>query len=156
MKSIEKEIQLDASPQNAFHAFVHQLNDWWPREYSWSQDTLEHIGIQAEENGLCTEVGPYGFRADWGRVVSIHAPEHIVFTWQISPQRVPEPNPEKASLIKVVFHKEGVGKTKITFKHSNFENHGEGAEGYRQAMDSEMGWDYILNCFASYVLNKYC
>jgi len=38
----------------------------------------------------------------------------------------------------------------VDFTHQNFENHGEGSEDYQQAMASEWGWDYILNCYTDY------
>jgi uncharacterized protein YndB with AHSA1/START domain len=57
---------------------------------------------------------------------------------------VPQPNPENASEVEVTFKEEENGQTDITFIHRHFEKHGEGAEGYREAMGSSMGWPYIL------------
>ena len=44
----------------AFPAFA-DLATWWPREYTWAADTLEDIGIEPRQGGLCHERGPHGF-----------------------------------------------------------------------------------------------
>ncbi|MDF9796084.1 uncharacterized protein YndB with AHSA1/START domain [Catalinimonas alkaloidigena] len=150
MASIKRVFQLELSPDEVFHKFINELGIWWPREYSWSQEKLQNINIEARKNGLCTETGPHGFRSDWGRVTEIDIPHSIVFKWQISPQRVPEPDPSKASTVSIQIEEGKSGSTNLFFEHRDFENHGEGAEEYMQAMDSEMGWDYILALFLKY------
>jgi len=149
MKKVTKNIQVNISVEKAFDAFVNQINAWWPKEYTWSQEHLKEIKIDAQKDGLCTEIGPYGFRCDWGRVIEIEQNNKIVLKWQISPQRVPEPNPDKASEITVSFQ-ENSGTTSIELEHAHFENHGEGAEEYQQAMDSEYGWEYILQRYVAF------
>jgi hypothetical protein len=37
----------------------------------------------------------------------------------------------------------------VSPSHTGFERHGEGAEGYAEAMGSEMGWPYILERYRS-------
>ena len=153
MESISKKLEVRVAKDKAFKKFVHDLNEWWPKEYTWSQDSLKEIRIDAKENGLCTEVGPHGFRCDWGRVTQLTENEEIRLKWQISPKREPVPNPEKASDLKVEF----MGNehfTVVSFKHQNFENHGAGADDYRKMMDSKQGWDYILNHFKKYCEKK--
>ncbi|MEK6480569.1 SRPBCC family protein [Catalinimonas sp. 4WD22] len=150
MKSIKRTFLVGLSAHEAFHKFIKELGEWWPREYSWSQDKLESISIEARKDGLCTEIGPHGFRADWGRVIEIDVPQLIVFKWQISPQRVPEPDPSKSSEVSIKFEEVQSDSTRLLFEHRNFEKHGEDAEEYRQAMDSERGWDYILALFLKY------
>lgn len=150
MNKISRTLKVDASADVVFAKFVHQLNDWWPKEYTWSQEGLVEIKIDAKLNGLCTEIGPYNFRCDWGRVLEIQDNKKIVLKWQISSQRVPEPNPEKASDLTIKFNELSVSETEIELEHSNFSNHGQDAEVYQQAMDSEQGWDYILRCFIEF------
>ncbi|MEQ8474119.1 MAG: SRPBCC domain-containing protein [Marinoscillum sp.] len=149
MEGISKSIKIGVSPEVAFQKFVKELKEWWPKEYTWSQEKLEKIQIEAKKGGLCTEIGPHGFRCDWGRVTEWTENTQIGLKWQISPKREPIPNPEKASDIKVDF----VEKDHLTildFQHFNFENHGENSDDYRKMMDSEQGWDYILNNFKTY------
>ncbi len=154
MESIHKEIPIDIASDVAFKRFVYELNAWWPREYTWSQDALQEIKIDGRVNGLCTETGPYGFRCDWGRVKEIVEGVRIELKWQISPKREPIPDPEKASDIRIEFKAIGELSTRLEFEHLNFEKHGEGAAEYQKMMDSKQGWNYILECFQKYVQNK--
>lgn len=145
MESIRRTVATGIPARQAYAKFVHELDNWWPRQYTWAQHTLQHISIDGCRGGFCHETGPYGFRCDWGRVLDLQAGELIVFSWQIGPTRVPEPDPAKASEVSVRFLPDA-----IAFEHRFFERHGEGAAGYRQMMDSKEGWDYILQCFTAY------
>jgi uncharacterized protein YndB with AHSA1/START domain len=131
-------------PERAFDRFTAELGSWWPPEYTWSQATLEEIGI---EDGLCFERGPHGFRLDWGRVLEWERPERLVFTWQIGAGRVPQPDPAHASEVEVTFALERDG-TRVEVVHRGFERHGDGAEDYAAAMASPQGWEFILGRFA--------
>lgn len=150
MKSIEKSISFSIDPKQAFKSFVHEFNNWWPKEYTWSQELLQEIRIEGRIDGLCTEIGPYGFRCDWGRVTDYVQDEYIEFKWQIGPNREPVPNSENASDIAVNFSGNGESGTVVQFKHTNFERHGESSKDYRALMDSPQGWTFILDCYKKY------
>lgn len=150
MKKISKEVKVGIGRDTAFNKFLKELNEWWPKEYTWSQDKLKEIRIDGKKNGLCTEIGPHGFRCDWGRVTELIKNQEISLKWQISSKREPIPNPEKASDLKIVFKEEGKFLTTVEFEHNNFENHGEGAEDYLEMMDGKQGWDYILEQYKTY------
>jgi uncharacterized protein YndB with AHSA1/START domain len=143
------EIAAPFPPERAFALFTEGMTGWWPREYTWAQQTLAEIGIEPREGGHCYERGPHGFRCDWGRVVTCEPPARIAFTWQISPQRVPQPDPAKASLVEVRFDPDGENGTRVALSHRHFSRHGEGAEGYEAAMGSPQGWPLLLEKFAA-------
>ena len=149
MERITKRVEIGISSDIAFQKFVNELNEWWPKEYTWSQNKLKKIEIDSRKGGLCTEIGPNGFRCDWGTVSEYSENKKISLKWQISQKREPIPDKEKASDVKVSFVENG-NSTMVSFEHFNFENHGEGADDYRNMMDSEQGWDYILNNFKTY------
>ncbi len=149
MGRISKEIKVDLVTREAYEKFVTEFNEWWPKEYTWSQNMLHEISIDARIDGMCSEIGPYGFRSDWGRVTDLDEGTFIEMKWQIGPNREPVPNPDRASDILIEFTEDDEG-TLIVFQHFNFGNLGEGAEEYRNLMDSEQGWDYILGCFKNY------
>jgi hypothetical protein len=149
MERITKRLKIRISSDLAFQKFVTELNEWWPKEYTWSQDKLKEIKIDGRKGGLCTEIGPNGFRCDWGTVTELTEYEKIRLKWQVSQKREPIPNPDIASDISVVFTQDG-SSTNMKFEHFNFENHGEGSDDYRKMMDSELGWDYILNSYKKY------
>lgn len=124
------------------------MSRWWPREYTWSGDGLEDIGIERGEEGRCFERGPHGLRYDWGRVIDWDPPGRLVFTWQIGPDRVPVPDPEGGSEVEVRFRASPDGEaTTVTLEHRGFHRHGEGADAYRAGMGSEEGWPFILARF---------
>lgn len=149
MKRLTKKVLIDIPAEKAFQNFVHAFNEWWPKEYTWSQQKLVKINIEPKKNGLCTETGPYGFRCDWGRVTEYTENQKIGLKWQISPNREPIPNPENASDIEIIFLSNEKATT-VTLKHFNFDKHGEGGENYCSMMDSEYGWKYILKCFKDF------
>lgn len=132
----------------AFHLFVDELESWWPQEYTWSGDVLQRMAIEPYVNGSCYEIGPHGFRCDWGRVLAFEPPRALVFSWQISPSRAPEPNDARASEVSVRFEPIGSGATRVTIDHRGFERHGNGSDEYRDAMGSDRGWPHILDRFA--------
>ncbi|CAL1518905.1 hypothetical protein [Chitinophaga sp. MM2321] len=152
--NITKHLQVPVAAGTAYTKFVYEINEWWPRAYTWSQDKLINLRIHPEVNGLCTEAGPYDFRCDWGRVIHIKEGASIAFLWQVGPSRVPEPDPDKASEVFLHFIPEGANKAKIDFGHRHFDNHGEGAAEYREALNAPEGWDLILDCYIKYCNEK--
>jgi uncharacterized protein YndB with AHSA1/START domain len=152
--TIRRTLHLSNPAAEAFIVFAENMADWWPKEYTWSREVLEDIGIENKKGGLCYEIGPHNFRLDWGRVLEYEPPSKIRFTWQISPNRVPEPDPSKASEVEISFIEEDEIKTRLEFEHSKFENHGNDGNIYRELMDSPEGWDYILICYSEYLSIK--
>jgi uncharacterized protein YndB with AHSA1/START domain len=144
MEPIQHTVEVPLPPERAFARFVEQLGEWWPAEYTWSQDVLEAIGIEPRAGGMCFERGPHGFRCDWGRVVAFEPPERLVFTWQIGPSREPVPDDRRASEVELRFD----GATRVQLEHRGFERHGDAAEAYRAALASDQGWPYILVRYA--------
>jgi len=154
IKSVVKTVEVPLSISKAYDAFIDEIHAWWPQAYTWSQDQLEKIFIERGVDGLCTEIGPYGFRCDWGRVTALSENERIQMKWQISPNREPIPNPALASDIDIQFDEKGSALTQIRFEHSHFEHHGEEAQHYRDMMDSDQGWTYILDQYKTYCDGK--
>ena len=142
--SITQEMEIQCSIEQAFELFTHGFGKWWPCEYSWSQAGMESIGIEPKVGGRCTEIGSKGFQLDWGRVLKWSPPERLTITWQIDPNRVPQPNPENASTIDIVFKAVSDSETEVLFEHRDIHKHGEGAQAYRDALNSEYGWPFIL------------
>ncbi|SCL38113.1 Uncharacterized conserved protein YndB, AHSA1/START domain [Micromonospora pallida] len=140
--SLRSTLLVPASPEEAFTAFT-ELANWWVAEYTWSgPDFLTELGIEPRAGGMLYEIGPHGFRADWGRVITWDPPRRLLFVWQIGPDRVPVPDPSRASEVEVVLEVDGPGRTRVTVEHRKFDRHGTAAEGYRQAMTE--GWQDML------------
>lgn len=144
-------VHVPISPALAFRDFVHDFNTWWPQAYTWSGDVLDMIAIEPHVGGTCFERGPHGFRIDWGRVLVWEPSTRVAFTWQISPARVPVPDPAQASEVEVRFGAAAeAGQAQVTLEHRHFARHGEGAATYREALASPEGWPYILDQYAAF------
>ena len=141
--SLRSSLLAPASAERAFAVFTGSLTDWWVREYTWSgPEALAELGIEPRAGGMLYEIGPYGFRNDWGRVLTWDPPRRLVFSWQIGPDRVPVPDPALASEVEVLFQPEGPEWTQVDVEHRYFDRHGEAAEGYREALTA--GWQELL------------
>lgn len=149
--AIRRAVTVQVSAERAFGAFTERLATWWPKEYTWSGEVLETIGIEPREGGRCFERGPYGFECQWGRVLAWQPPSRLVLAWQIGPARVPEPDPAKASQVEVCFLAEGPRTTWVELEHRSFARHGEGADAYRVGMASAQGWPYLMDRYAAAV-----
>lgn len=150
MEKICKIIEVPVPVKTAFELFVSEFDEWWPKDYTWSQEKLVEIRPGKGPGALCTEIGPYGFRCDWGRITHWQKNMKIGLKWQIGPNREPVPDPTKASDLSLEFKGKEDASTVLVLEHEGFENHGQGAADYRDMMDGTMGWDYILNKYRQY------
>ena len=136
--------------EGAFDLFTAGFGTWWPREFSWSgQELLDEIGMEEHGGGFLYELGPDGFRLDFGRIVTWTPPRRLLFTWQIDANRVPQPDPSKASEVDVTFgtvDEDTKPQTLITVSHGKWERHGDGAEAYREQFAQV--WPYALENLA--------
>jgi uncharacterized protein YndB with AHSA1/START domain len=136
--------------EKVFAAFRHDILSWWPRDLTWSGDTIEDIYFEGRKGGLLWERGPDGFRLDMARVLRWVAPERVILRWHVGPGRVPEPDPARASEVEIHFSVEESGGTRVELEHRLFSRHGAGAEAYRSQMGSQSGWPKILKSFADH------
>jgi uncharacterized protein YndB with AHSA1/START domain len=149
---VRHEVTVPVTVADAFDVFTAELVRWWPREFTWSQDGLVDIRIDPEQDGACYEIGPHGFRCDWGRVLQWDPPHRVVISWQITPDRVPEPDPSRASEVEVSFESVNSRPSRVVLEHRAFERHGRGAPEYRAGM--ERGWAYLLDRYARAVHSR--
>ncbi|MBM0231643.1 SRPBCC family protein [Micromonospora sp. STR1_7] len=151
--SLRCSLLVPGSPEHAFAVFTDELTDWWVTEYTWSgPEALAELGMEPRAGGMLYEIGPYGFRADWGRVLTWDPPRRLVFAWQIGPDRVPVPDPARASEVEVLFLPEGAERTRVELEHRHFDRHGEAAEGYRKALTA--GWHELLSRYLATVSRR--
>jgi uncharacterized protein YndB with AHSA1/START domain len=154
MESLRASVTVDVPPERAFELFTEGLGQWWPREFSWSQDALEEMGIEPHEDGFAYERGPHGFTIHWGRVLTCETPQRLVFTWQIAADRSPQPDPDKASEVEVLFTGSPQGGTDVTLEHRGWERHGESAQDYRDGFEAAGAWPHALERLAAVATGK--
>ena len=143
-----REIVVAAPQDRAFDVFARRMGSWWNPLHRILDEELADVRIEPRVGGRWAEVGHSGAEYSWGRVLVWEPPSRLVLAWQIGPTRVPEPDPDRASEVEVRFEPDGGDGTRVELVHRGFERHGDGAEAYRAAMDSEQGWDLILGRFA--------
>jgi uncharacterized protein YndB with AHSA1/START domain len=141
-EEVRTSAELPLTCEESFALFSSGLGSWWPQEFSWSQGALGELGMETRVGGFLYEIGPHGLRLDWGRVLAWDPPARLVFSWHISPARVPEPDPARASEVDVRFEPADSG-CRVSVVHRGFERHGEGAARYAEMMGSQ-GWPYAL------------
>lgn len=142
--------KVSVPPERAFEVFVDRLAEWWPREYTWGGDRLDTIAIEAKMNGRCFERASDGTESVWGTVLTVDRPNHIVFAWQIKPDRTPEPTEGTASRVDVRFV-ENDGGTEVVVVHRDFPRHGDGWQTYKDNMASKKGWPHIMDLYTKAV-----
>ncbi|MFI7076564.1 SRPBCC family protein [Micromonospora sp. NPDC049903] len=151
--TIHSTLVVPTTPEHAYAVFTSRLADWWVMEYTWSgPEALAELGMEQQAGGMLYEIGPYGFRNDWGRVLTWDPPRRLVFTWQIGADRAPVPDPAQASEVEVLFTPEGTDSTLVEVAHRHFDRHGQAAEGYRQALTA--GWHELLSRYATTVVQS--
>ena len=140
---IRNSAAVPVSADVAFDVFTAHFGSWWPAEFTWSQpDLLESIGMQYRLGGMLTEIGPAGFRMDWGRITTWEPASSFSFLWQISPDRVPVPNPDQASIVDVSFVSLQ-DECEVTVTHHSWERHGPQCAAYRA--DFAYAWPMALD-----------
>ncbi len=151
--SLRSSLLVPASTQQAFAVFTGAIADWWVMEYTWSgPGLLTTLEMEPWTDGMLYEIGPHGFRNDWGRVLTWTPPRRLVFTWQIGADRVPAPDPARASEVEALFRPDRSGQTRVEVEHRHFDRHGPAAEGYRRALTA--GWSELLARYAIVVAKR--
>ncbi|MDM4721932.1 SRPBCC family protein [Micromonospora sp. WMMA1363] len=150
---LRSSLLVPASAEQAFEVFAGAMTEWWVTEYTWSgPNLLTELGVEPRAGGMLYEIGPYGFRNDWGRVLTWDPPRRLVFSWQIGADRVPVPDPAQASEVEVLFQPGGSGCTRVEVEHRHFDRHGSAAEGYREALTA--GWHELLSRYGGLVARR--
>ena len=138
-------------PQSiAFATFVERFGAWWPQEYTFAQERLAEIAIEAQMGGRCFERDVDGVETVWGRVIDFAPPHRLGFAWQITPDRRIEPDLSKATMVELSVTADRSGpRARIDFAHCDFARHGEGWEDYLASMASPQGWPYCLDRYVA-------
>jgi uncharacterized protein YndB with AHSA1/START domain len=151
---VHRALAVPVSRERAFDFFVNRMIEWWPSEFTFSEDTLDDIAIEPFGGGRWYETDNAGIVTAWGTVHEYQPIRRLVLSWRISPQRRPEPDESRASLITVSFTDSGDAMTRIELEHSRFDFHADGAEVMYAGMDSPEGWTAILERYADRIVDN--
>lgn len=139
---------INAPIDRAFEVFVDKIASWWPSDYTWAKDQLDTIAIEPKYEGRCYERRKDDTESDWGTVLTVARPDHIVFAWQIDADRSQQPNIALASRVDVRFTAETPETTSLVLVHRDFPRHGPGWQKYRSNMAGKGGWPRIIAQYA--------
>lgn len=141
------EVIVDASPEDAFHAFTAEIGLWWRRDTPYWNDAEKGLTVRIEPHvgGRFVEVYDLdtGDGYEVGRVTAWDPGRRFAMTWTQTGW------PEEVSTdVEVTFEPEGA-RTRVTLRQTGFERVGPGAEEAQAGYS--MGWKEILGWFAEQV-----
>lgn len=146
LRPIQDAVTVDAPAEEVFKRFVESFGRWWPIAYSWGESEFATAVIEPQAGGRWYETLNDGTEKDWGEVRAFEPGSRLILSFNISPERTPEP-PERQSEVEFRFISES-GKTRVELEHRDLGKHGKNAERLRQGLESPQGWPLILASFA--------
>jgi uncharacterized protein YndB with AHSA1/START domain len=146
--SIRTSIVVEAPIDHAFRVFTEDFGALKPPEHNLLDVEIAETIFEPRVGGHLFDRGVDGSECRWARVLAYEPPDHVVISWDISPQWQIETDIEKTSEVEVRFIAEGPDKTRVELEHRNLDRHGEGWEGTREGVGGDEGWPFYLERFA--------
>jgi len=149
--SVRHDVVVEAPIERAFSVFTEEFDRIKPREHNMLGVEIAETIFDPREGGYIYDRGVDGSECRWARVLAFEPPDHVMFSWDISPYWQVETYPEKTSTVEVRFAAEGPNRTRVELEHRDLDRHGEGWEGLRTGVDSGDGWPLYLRRYADVV-----
>ena len=147
--AIAHSVVVDVPIEEAFRVFTEDFRRFKPPEHNLLGVEIAETVFEPRVGGHIYDRGVDGRECRWARVLAYEPPHRVTFSWDIGPTWQVESDPEKTSVVQVIFTAEGPDRTKVELEHSRLHHHGEGWEGMRAAVDSEGGWPLYLGRYAA-------
>jgi uncharacterized protein YndB with AHSA1/START domain len=148
--AVRCEIVVEAPVERAFHAFTHEMADWWNPDHHILEGELAEMVIEPRVGGHIYDKGTDGSECRWATVLAYDPPHRFAFSWNITTDWKLETHPERTSEVEITFTPEG-DYTRVQLEHRHIERHGEGWEEMGEAVGSPGGWPAGLERFANYL-----
>jgi uncharacterized protein YndB with AHSA1/START domain len=148
--AVRCEIVVEAPVERAFHAFTHEMADWWNPDHHILEGELAEMVLEPHVGGHIYDRGTDGSECRWATVLAYDPPNRFAFSWNITLDWKLETNPDKTSEVELTFTPEG-DRTKVELVHRHIERHGDGWEKMSEAVGSPGGWPEGLERFANYL-----
>ena len=148
--SVRREVVVEATPERAFEVFTAGFDRWWPRTHKLGEADLAEAILEPKTGGRWYERTVDGRECDWGEVLAYDPPRRLLLSWLLDPQfEIDADNPTE---VEVRFTAAGPERSRVEIEHRGLERFGpDGAEKMRSAIDSEGGWQGILEGYAEAV-----
>jgi len=101
--SVRKQIVVEAPIERAFSVFTEEFDRIKPREHNMLAVEIAETVFEPSEGGRIYDRGVDGSECQWARVLAYEPPDHVVFSWDITPQWQIESQVEKTSEVEVRF-----------------------------------------------------
>ena len=108
---------------------------------------MTQVVVEGRKGGAIYTDQEDGTRCPWGTVLAWEPPHRFVMAWQVNPDWQYEPDLQKCSEIEVRFTPVDNGTTLVELEHRNFERHGGAFARMRDQVNSEGGWNGLLDLF---------
>jgi uncharacterized protein YndB with AHSA1/START domain len=148
--SVHTDVVVEVPVERAFEVFTNEMPSWWHPDHHLIEAELAEMVVEPRVGGHIYDRGVDGSECRWARVLAYEPPDHIVFSWDISPEWKLETDPAKASEVEVRFVAEGPERTRVELEHRHLDRHGPGWEGMRDAVGSPNGWSDGLGRYVAY------
>jgi uncharacterized protein YndB with AHSA1/START domain len=144
---VRKQILVEAPQAHAFDVFTRGIDRWWPREHHIGQSPLARQVLESAPEGRWYAVCQDGSECEVGRVLVWDPPRRLVLAWQITGEW--KYDPSFVTEVEVTFAAEGARRTRVTLEHRDLDRYGVAAESLRKEIDSEGGWNKVMQQFAA-------
>jgi uncharacterized protein YndB with AHSA1/START domain len=148
VQSVKKTVLVEAPQAHAFAVFAERQSSWWPlATHHIGKAAAQDAVLEPRAGGRWFERGVDGSECDWGRVLVWEPPHRLVLGWEISADWQHDPNLKTE--VEVRFIAVGPRSTRVELEHRHLERYGDKAESMRKGLDSEGGWQQLLQIFAA-------
>jgi len=147
--AVRCEVVVEAPIERAYHAFTHEMVDWWDPTHHILEGELAEMIVEPRVGGHIFDRGVDGSECRWATVIAYDPPHRFAFSWNITTEWKLETDPEKTSEVEITFTEDGPDRTRVALEHRHIERHGDGWEGMSSALGS--GWPTGLERFAGYL-----
>ena len=146
---VKKEIVVPASVDRAFRVFTERIGDYKPPEHNLLSAPLAETVFETRVGGNIYDRATDGSVCRWARVLAYEPPNRVVFSWDISPRRQLESDPDNASEVEVRFIEETPERTRVVLEHRNLDRHGPEWPAVSEGVGGDQGWPLYLQRYAA-------
>jgi uncharacterized protein YndB with AHSA1/START domain len=145
--AVRHEIVVDVPIERAFSFFTEDFGSFKPPTHNLLAVDIAETVFEPRVGGHLYDRGIDGSECRWARVLAYEPPHRVVISWDISPTWQIETDPSKTSEVEVRFIAETAERTRVELEHRNLDQHGEGWDAVRAAVDGDEGWPLYLQRF---------
>ncbi len=146
IESVKKHVIIAAPKEHVFNVFTQGIDSWWPRAHHIGTSPMKQCIIEPRLGGRWYAISEDDTQCDTGKVLLWDPPNRIILAWQLTAAW--QFDPDFVTEVEVNFTSEGPNSTRVDLEHRDLERFGDIAAKLRESVDSEGGWQLIMQNFA--------